>query len=127
MKSLVKKKVSHHKTKPPPEKLPYEKSEEESKAAAQKNLDNWWKSFTESKTRRLELQKNSAKPHYIAQRELRKKSMSTRKNSVRHVGPLHYRTTNALSTNHIRHPRKGREQGKMLHSSGSNLSNLSTR
>jgi hypothetical protein len=37
----MKKKASHRKTKPPLEKLPYEMSEEESKAAAQKYLDNW--------------------------------------------------------------------------------------
>jgi hypothetical protein len=36
----MKKKASCRKTKPPPEKLPYEKSEEESKAVAQKDLDN---------------------------------------------------------------------------------------
>jgi hypothetical protein len=34
---------------------------------AQKYLDNWWK------RRRLELQKNPPKPHYIVQQELRKK------------------------------------------------------
>jgi hypothetical protein len=73
MKSLVKKKASRHKTKPPPKKLPYEKSEEESIVVAQKDLDNWWKRLEESKARRLELQKNSPTPHYIAQRELRKK------------------------------------------------------
>jgi hypothetical protein len=32
----MKKKASHHKIKPPPEKLPYDKSEEESKVATQK-------------------------------------------------------------------------------------------
>jgi NAD-specific glutamate dehydrogenase len=57
MKSLVKKKASRHKTKPPPKKLPYEKFEEESIVVAQKDLDNWWKSLEESKARRLELQK----------------------------------------------------------------------
>jgi hypothetical protein len=36
-------------------------------------LDSWWKSLEESKARRMELQKNPPKPHYIAQRELRKK------------------------------------------------------
>jgi hypothetical protein len=36
----MKKKASCRKTKPPPEKLPYEKSEEESKVVAQKDLDN---------------------------------------------------------------------------------------
>jgi hypothetical protein len=102
MKSLVKKKASHHKTKPPPKKLPYEKSEEESIVVAQKDLDNWWKSLEESKARRLELQKNSPTPHYIAQRELRKKSMSTRKSRGMHVSPRHYWTMNALSTSHIR-------------------------
>jgi hypothetical protein len=51
----VKKKTNRHKTKAPSEKLPYEKFEEESKAVAQKNLDNWRKSLVESKARRLEL------------------------------------------------------------------------
>ena len=73
MKSPMKKKASHRKTKPPPEKLPYEKSEEESKAAAQKDLDNWKQSLAESRARRLELEKKLPKPHYTAQRELRKK------------------------------------------------------
>jgi hypothetical protein len=36
----VKKKANHHKTKPSLEKLPYEQSKEESKAATQKDLDN---------------------------------------------------------------------------------------
>ena len=66
------KKASHHKTKSP-EKLPYEKSEEESKAVAQKDLDNWRQSVAESIAKKKELMKNSQKPHYIAQRELRKK------------------------------------------------------
>ena len=57
----MKKKASHRKTKPPPEKLPYEKSEEESKAAAQKDLDNWKQSLAESRARRLELEKKTAK------------------------------------------------------------------
>jgi hypothetical protein len=35
----VKKKASHRKRKSPPEKLPYEKSKDESKAAAQTDLD----------------------------------------------------------------------------------------
>jgi hypothetical protein len=38
---------------PPLEKLPYKKSKEESKAVAQKDLDNWRKSLVESKARRL--------------------------------------------------------------------------
>jgi len=57
----MKKKASHHKTKPLLEKLPYEKSKEESKVAAQKDLDNWRKSLEESKARRLELQKKPIK------------------------------------------------------------------
>jgi hypothetical protein len=73
VKSLVKKKANRCKTKPPTEKLPYEQSEEESKAAAQKDLDNWNQRLAESRARRLELQKNPPKSHYIAQRELRKK------------------------------------------------------
>jgi hypothetical protein len=40
VKSSLKKKASYHKTKPPPEKLSYEKSKEESKAVAQKDMDN---------------------------------------------------------------------------------------
>jgi hypothetical protein len=40
VKSLVKKKASRGRKKASTEKLPYEKSEEESKAAAQKDLDN---------------------------------------------------------------------------------------
>jgi hypothetical protein len=40
VKSLVNKKASHRKTKPSSEKLPYEQSKEESKAVAQKDLDN---------------------------------------------------------------------------------------
>jgi hypothetical protein len=36
----VKKKANHRKTMPPSEKMPYEKYEEESKAATQKDLDN---------------------------------------------------------------------------------------
>jgi hypothetical protein len=37
----VKKKASRRKTKPPPEKLPYERFEEELKVVAQKDLVNW--------------------------------------------------------------------------------------
>jgi len=44
---------------PPPEKLSYEKSKEESKASVEKDLDNWWKSLVDSKARRLELQKKT--------------------------------------------------------------------
>ena len=101
--SPVKKKACHRKTKPPPEKLPYEKSEEESKAVAQKDLDNWWKSLVESKARRLELQKNPPKPHYIAQRELRKRVSEVEKKRHEAHNSRHYRTMNALSTSHIRH------------------------
>ena len=72
MKSPLKKKASHSKTKSL-EKLPYEKSEEESKAAAQKDLVNWKRGLAESRARRLELEKKLPKPHYTAQRELRKK------------------------------------------------------
>jgi len=63
----VKKKASHRKTKPPPEKLPYEQSEEESKVEAQKDLVNWKQGLAESRARRLELEKNPSKPHYISQ------------------------------------------------------------
>jgi hypothetical protein len=73
VKSPVKKKASRQKTKPPPEKLPYEQSKEESKAETQKDLDNWHQQFAESRARRVELQKNLPKLHYIAKRELRKK------------------------------------------------------
>jgi len=73
VKSPVKKKASHRKTKPPPEKLPNKKSEEESKAVAQKDLDNLWQSVAESIAKKKELMKNLPKPHYIAQRELRKR------------------------------------------------------
>ena len=66
MKSLLKKKASRCKTKSL-EKLPYEKSEEESKAAAQKDLDNWWQSVAESIAKKKELMKNPPKSHYIAQ------------------------------------------------------------
>ena len=72
MKSPLKKKASHCKTKSP-EKLPYEKSKEESKAVAQKYLDNLWQSVAESIAKKKELMKNPPKPHYIAQQELRKK------------------------------------------------------
>jgi len=48
MKSPLKKKASHCKTKSL-EKLPYKKSKEESKAAPQKDLDNWKQSLAESR------------------------------------------------------------------------------
>jgi hypothetical protein len=41
VKSPPKKTTSHRKTKPPPEKLSYEKSEEKVNAGAQKDLDNF--------------------------------------------------------------------------------------
>jgi hypothetical protein len=101
VKSPLKKKASRRKTKSS-EELPYEKFEEESKAAAQKDLDNWRQSLAESRAKRKELMKTPPKPHYIAQRELRKKSLKWRKSGMRHVSPRHYRTMNALSTSHIR-------------------------
>jgi hypothetical protein len=52
----LKKKASHRKTKSP-EELSYEKSKEESKAAAQKYLDNWRQSLAESRAKRKELMK----------------------------------------------------------------------
>jgi hypothetical protein len=124
----VKKKASHRKTKPPPEKLPYEQSEEESKAVAQKNLDYWHQRLIESRARRVELQKNPPKPHYIAQRELRKKINEREKMQRDARKPSSLSDyERSLSTSHIRSRGKRREQGKMLHGSGSNLSNLLTR
>jgi hypothetical protein len=61
VKSLVKKKASRRKTKPPPEKLSYEQFEEESKAAAQKNLDYWHQRLAESRARRVEFQKKKTR------------------------------------------------------------------
>jgi hypothetical protein len=55
MKSPVKKKISRRKTKPPLERLPYEQSEEESKATSQKDLDNWHQILAESSARRVKL------------------------------------------------------------------------
>jgi hypothetical protein len=51
-KSPAKKKASHGRKKASPEKLPYEKSEEELKATAQKYLDNWKKGLAESRARK---------------------------------------------------------------------------
>jgi hypothetical protein len=73
VKSPVKKKASRGRKKASLEKLLYEKSEEESKAVAQKALDNWKKCLAESRARREELRKNPPKPQYIRQQELRKK------------------------------------------------------
>ena len=42
-------------------------------------MDNWRQSVAESKAKRLELQKNPPKPHYIAQRKLRKKVIEVEK------------------------------------------------
>jgi hypothetical protein len=54
-------------------------------------------------------EKNPPKPHYIAQQELRKKSMNARKCSMMDVSPHHYQTMNALSTSHIKSRGKRRE------------------
>jgi hypothetical protein len=72
MKSPAKKKASRGRKKASPEKLPYELSEEESKAVAQKDLDNFWKGCAEARKRREELRRNPPKPQYIQQQELAK-------------------------------------------------------
>ena len=50
-------------------------------------MDNWRQRLAESKAKRLELQKNPPKPHYIAQRELRKKIYE---HDARKPSPLSY-------------------------------------
>jgi L-lactate utilization protein LutC len=93
---------------------------------AQKEYEDWKKKCAEERAQKRELEKNPPKPTYIMQQELRRK-LTEVKSSVSHIRLAHYRTMNALSASHIRRMLKRGEQGKMLHSSGSNLSNLSTR
>lgn len=81
----MKKKASRRKTKSP-EKLPYEKSEEESKAGAQRDLYNW----RESVNRSIELRRNPPKPQYISRHELRNfiNVRETKQREVRKPSPL---------------------------------------
>ena len=75
VKSPLKKKGSH-KTKPPSKKLPYEKSKEESEAAAQKDLDAFWKTIKDACEARI----NPQKPHFaLPRQELRRKVTKRKK------------------------------------------------
>jgi hypothetical protein len=126
-KSPAKKKASRGRKKASSEKLPYKKFEEESKAVAQKQYDDLKARCAEERAQKRKLEKNPTKLQYIQQQELRKKSRRERRRSVRQLSPKHYQTMNALSKSHRRIMRKRGELGKMLHSSSSKLSNLSTR
>ena len=75
VKTPLKKKGSH-KTNPPPEKLPYEKSKEESEATAQKDLDAFWKTIKDA----CEAKRNPPKPHFaLPRQELRRKVIEREK------------------------------------------------
>ena len=74
----------------------------------------------------MELEKNPPKPHYIVQRELRKKinEREKKQRDARKPSPLlNYERSLDKS---YKASLKAKRAGKMLHSSGSNLSNLST-
>jgi hypothetical protein len=70
------KKKGSRKTKPPPEKLPYKKTKEESKAVAQKDLDAFWKTIKDA----CEARRNLQKPQFaLPRQELRRKITECKK------------------------------------------------